>query len=201
MDTPALVRTALRAGVAERAAPAVEVAERRAARNPDFAVLAASAAHARGLLDNDLAHLLRAVRLFEGCSRPIARASALEDVGRKLATTRGPEAVPYLEQALALYGRSGAERHVARVRRRLRAAGVRRRPAPAGTAGEWPELTASELRVVRLVAQGLTNARVAAELSLSPHTVGSHLRRAYTKLDLGSRAELARLVERRDSGE
>ncbi|MFF2044059.1 AAA family ATPase [Kitasatospora sp. NPDC058170] len=201
MDTPALVRTALRAGASERAAPAVEVAERRAARNPDFTILAASAAHARGLLDNDLAHLLRAVRLYEGCSRPIARASALEDVGRKLATTRRPEAVPYLDKALVLYTQAGAERHVARVRRRLRAAGVRRRPSPAGSAKEWPELTASELRVARLVAQGLTNPQVAEQLSLSPHTVGSHLRRAYTKLDIASRAELARLVERRDSGE
>ncbi|WP_353612693.1 AAA family ATPase [Streptomyces sp. NRRL S-495] len=201
MDTPALVRMALRAGASERAAPAVEVAERRAARNPDFTILAASAAHARGLLDNDLAHLLHAVRLYEGCSRPIARASALEDVGRKLATTRRPEAVPYLDKALALYTQSGAERHVARVRRRLRAAGVRRRPSSAGPAKEWPELTASELRVARLVAQGLTNPQVAEELSLSPHTVGSHLRRTYTKLDIGSRAELARLVERRDNGE
>ncbi|MFF1796240.1 LuxR C-terminal-related transcriptional regulator, partial [Kitasatospora sp. NPDC058263] len=201
MDTPALVRVALRAGASERAAPAVEVAERRAARNPDFAILAASAAHARGLLDNDLAHLVHAVRLYEGCSRPIARASALEDVGRKLATTRRPEALPYLDKALALYTQSGAERHVARVRRRLRAAGVRRRPSSAGSADEWPELTASELRVARLVAQGLTNPQVAEELSLSPHTVGSHLRRAYTKLDIGSRAELARLVERRDHGE
>ncbi|MER6398408.1 AAA family ATPase [Kitasatospora sp. NPDC001603] len=201
MDTPALVRMALRAGASDRAAPAVEVAERRAARNPDFTILAASAAHARGLLDNDLAHLRHAARLYEGCSRPIARASALEDVGRKLATTRRPEAVPYLDKALVLYGQAGAERHVARVRRRLRAAGVRRRPSPAGSAKEWPELTASELRVARLVAQGLTNPQVAAELSVSPHTVGSHLRRAYTKLDIASRAELARLVERRDSGE
>lgn len=55
--------------------------------------------------------------------------------------------------------------------------------------------------MARLVAQGLTNPQVAKELSLSPHTVGSHLRRAYTKLDIGSRAELARLVERRDNGE
>ncbi|MEV0536506.1 AAA family ATPase [Kitasatospora sp. NPDC050463] len=201
VDTPALVRTALRAGASERVAPAVEVAERRAARNPDFAILAASAAHARGLLDNDLAHLLHAVRLYEGCSRPIARASALEDVGRKLATTRRPEAVPYLDKALALYTRSGAERHAARVRRRLRAAGVRRRPSSAGSAEEWPELTASELRVARLVARGLTNPQVAEKLSLSPHTVASHLRRAYTKLGIGSRAELARLVERRDNGE
>ncbi|MGW8777683.1 helix-turn-helix transcriptional regulator [Streptomyces sp. NPDC055796] len=200
-DAPFLVRLALRAGAHERAAQAVALAERLAVLNPDLTFLAATAAHARGLLDNDLAPLVRAVRLYEDCPRPLARASALEDAGRKLAATRMPEAVPYFDTALALYARAGAERDVARVRRRLRAAGVRRRPSTAGLSGAWPELTAAEIRVVRLVARGLTNQQVAEHLSLSPHTVGSHLRRAFTKLDLTSRVELARLVKHRDSGE
>jgi DNA-binding CsgD family transcriptional regulator len=51
------------------------------------------------------------------------------------------------------------------------------------------------------VARGLTNRQVAGNLSLSPHTVSSHLRRAFTKLDVTSRAELTRLVKHRDSGE
>ncbi|WUT86475.1 AAA family ATPase [Streptomyces melanogenes] len=201
VDAPVLVRMALRAGAPKRAATAVEAAERRAALNPDFTILAATAAHARGLLDNDLGHLLRAVRLHGECARPLARASALEDAGRKLAATRTSEAVPHLDTALALYTRAGAERDVARVRRRLRAVGVRRQPASAGYVKEWPELTASELRVARLVARGLTNRQVAERLSLSPHTVGSHLRRTFTKLDVASRTELARLVLTRDSGE
>ncbi|MFJ6350616.1 AAA family ATPase [Streptomyces sp. NPDC092046] len=200
-DAPVLVRLALRAGAHERAERAVAVAERRAVLNPELTLLAAGAAHARGLLDNDLAPLLRAVRLYEDCPRVLARASALEDAGRRLATTRRAEAVPYLDTALALYARAGAERDAARVRRRLRAVGVRRRPAPAGVCDAWPELTAAELRVVRRVAQGLTNLQVAEHLSLSPHTVGSHLRRAFTKLDITSRAELTRLVRHRDSGE
>lgn len=200
-DAPVLVRMALRAGAHERAALAVSVAERRAGLNPDFTILAASAAHARGLLDNDLGHLLRAVRLYDGCPRRLARASAMEDAGRKLAATRASEAVPYLDTALALYTEAGAERDVARVRGRLRAAGVRRRTTSAGTVKGWPELTVSEVGVVRLVAQGLTNRQVAERLSLSPHTVSSHLRRAFTKLDITSRVELARLVEARDSGE
>ncbi|MCX4529187.1 MULTISPECIES: LuxR family transcriptional regulator [unclassified Streptomyces] len=200
-DAPVLVRLALRAGRHERAVQAVAMAEKRAVLNPDLPFLAATAAHARGLLDNDLAPLVRAVRLYENCSRVLARASALEDAGRKLAVTRKPEAVPYFETALTLYVRAGAERDVARVRRRLRAAGVRRRPSTAGLSGAWPELTAAEIRVVRLVAQGLTNQQVAEYLSLSPHTVSSHLRRAFTKLDTTSRVELTRLVKHRDSGE
>ncbi|WP_342451896.1 ATP-binding protein [Streptomyces palmae] len=200
-DTPVLVRMAVRADAYERAAQAVGLAERRAALNPELPFLAATAAHARGLLDNDLGPLLRAVRLYEDCPRTMARASALEDAGRGLVATRRFEAVPYLEAALALYTRAGAERDVTRVRRRLRAAGVRRRPSSAARAGEWPELTAAEVRVVRLVTQGLTNLQVAERLSLSPHTVSSHVRRAFTKLDLTSRAELTRLARIRDSGE
>ncbi|MGW1843981.1 helix-turn-helix transcriptional regulator [Streptomyces sp. NPDC001966] len=200
-DAPVLVRMALRAGRHERAVQTVAMAEKRAVLNPDLPFLAATAAHARGLLDNDLAPLVHAVRLYEDCPRVLARASALEDAGRKLAATRTPEAVPYFETALALYVRAGAERDVARVRRRLRAAGVRQRPSTTGLSDAWPELTAAELRVVRLVARGLTNQQAAEHLSLSPHTVSSHLRRAFTKLDVTSRAELTRLVKHRDNGE
>jgi hypothetical protein len=52
---------ALRAVAPERAAAAVAMAERRVALNPQFPILEAAAAHARGLLDNDLVLLLRAV--------------------------------------------------------------------------------------------------------------------------------------------
>lgn len=64
----------------------------------------------------------------------------------------------------------------------------------AEAAAGWAELTRSELRVVRLVAQGMTNREVAAELHLSRHTVDSHLRHAFTKLGVTSRVELTRLV-------
>ncbi|MGK5532135.1 helix-turn-helix transcriptional regulator [Streptomyces sp. URMC 129] len=200
-DAPVLVRMALRAGAHEHAARAVAVAERRARLNPGFPVLAAVAAHARGLLDNDLDHLLRAVRRYEGSPRLLARASALEDAGRALVGVRAFEAVPHLDAALALYTEAGAERDAARVRRRLRAAGVRRRPASTRAVPGWPELTVSEVGVVRLVAQGLTNRQVADRLALSPHTVSSHLRRAFTKLGITSRVELAREAMTRDRGE
>jgi DNA-binding CsgD family transcriptional regulator len=63
-----------------------------------------------------------------------------------------------------------------------------RRPAPGG----WESLTGAELRVVDLVAQGMRNREVAARLHLSPHTVDSHLRHAFTKLGVTSRVQLAR---------
>ncbi|GGS31567.1 helix-turn-helix transcriptional regulator [Streptomyces humidus] len=201
-DAPVFVRMALRAGAPRRAAAAVAVAERRAAANPRFPILAAAAAHARGLLDNDPVLLVRSAELYDGLSRPIPRASALEDTGRKLAARRGVHGVPHLDQALDLYIRSGAERDAARVRRRLRALGAhRRRTTSKGSVTQWPELTASEVAVIRLVAQGLTNRQAAERLAISPHTVSSHLRHAFTKLDITSRVELARLVDAREHGE
>ncbi|GAA2215836.1 LuxR family transcriptional regulator [Nonomuraea monospora] len=183
-DDVVLVRMALRAGRRDRAEHAVRVAEQRAGRNPGFPFLTAVAAHARGLLEGDKELLERAAHLFAGFPRLIVRASALEDAGQ----------VGHLERALELYERAGASRDAARVRRRLRDAGVRRRGRATGAARGWDSLTASELQVVRLVAQGATNRQAAEQLFLSPHTVNTHLRHAYAKLDVNSRVELTRLV-------
>jgi len=48
------------------------------------------------------------------------------------------------------------------------------------------------MEVLRLVAQGLTNPQIAGKLYLSPRTVGGHLRSAYRKLGVSSRAAAAR---------
>jgi DNA-binding NarL/FixJ family response regulator len=53
-------------------------------------------------------------------------------------------------------------------------------------------LTATETRVAELVARGLTNKAVAAELFVSDRTIEGHLSRIYTKLGVRSRTELAR---------
>jgi DNA-binding NarL/FixJ family response regulator len=53
-------------------------------------------------------------------------------------------------------------------------------------------LSAREAEVLVLVAEGLTNARVAERLYLSPRTVGQHLRSIYRKLGVPSRAAAAR---------
>jgi DNA-binding CsgD family transcriptional regulator len=45
--------------------------------------------------------------------------------------------------------------------------------------------------VVRLAATGATNRQIGAQLFLSPRTVGFHLYKAYPKLGISSRAELA----------
>ena len=66
----------------------------------------------------------------------------------------------------------------------LRQLGVRRRlVSQKRPQTGWESLTESELAVVRLVAEGMTNRQVARHLYVSPHTVNAHLRHAFSKLD------------------
>ena len=58
---------------------------------------------------------------------------------------------------------------------------VRRREGPAG-------LTAREVEVLRLVAQGLSNKDIAARLVISPKTTGNHIEHIYTKIGASNRA-------------
>jgi DNA-binding CsgD family transcriptional regulator len=116
-------------------------------------------------------------------------------LGVELIATDREVAIDALGRALALYTELGATWDARRVHSRLRELGVRRRlvAAEPETSG-WGALTGSELTVARLVAEGLTNREVAERLFVSPHTVNSHLRHAFSKLGISSRVELARVV-------
>ncbi len=59
-------------------------------------------------------------------------------------------------------------------------------------------LTSREVEVLRLVADGLTNAEVADRLSLSSRTIGQHLRSIYRKIDVSSRTAAARFAIEHD---
>jgi predicted ATPase/class 3 adenylate cyclase/DNA-binding CsgD family transcriptional regulator len=65
-------------------------------------------------------------------------------------------------------------------------------PAPRPVAAYPEGLTEREVEVLRLVAQGLTDAQVAEQLVISPRTVNGHLRSIYSKLGVTSRAAATR---------
>jgi DNA-binding NarL/FixJ family response regulator len=199
-EEPLFARIASRAGRPDLAERAADYTEQRSASNPDQPFLAAIARHTRGLVDDDPDALAEAVDLFAGTQRPLPRAAALEDAGRVSAAR--DTAVGLLDQANDIYSSTGALRDAARVRQRLRTLGVRRgRPGSHASADKLADLTQSELAVVELVARGGTNRQVAEQLFLSPHTVNSHLRHAFSKLGIRSRIELARLAPLVERGE
>jgi DNA-binding CsgD family transcriptional regulator len=57
----------------------------------------------------------------------------------------------------------------------------------AGGAGEPHGLSAREMEVMSLIADGQTNGEIAARLFLAEKTVKNHVRRIYSKLGVGSR--------------
>ncbi|GAA4511708.1 LuxR family transcriptional regulator [Actinoallomurus oryzae] len=191
-----LARTALAAGDRPSAEAVTVTAEQLARENTGFPALAASAAHARGILRGDRVTLAHAAASHP-C--PWGRASAAEDLGVLLAGSRNVDdgaPIEALDRALEGYQRLGALRDAARIRARLRRLGVRRRhwTQSERPVSGWSSLTETERNVAALAAQGLTNPQVATQMFVSPHTVKFHLRQVFRKLGIASRVELARLA-------
>ncbi|MDX8032622.1 LuxR C-terminal-related transcriptional regulator [Lentzea sp. BCCO 10_0856] len=94
-----------------------------------------------------------------------------------------------LARAQKIFAGLGAGIWVARVERELRPADAHR---PGG------ELTAQQLTIVRMAAEGLTNKEIAQRLNLSARTVATHLYQVFPKLGVSSRAGLRDALERLD---
>jgi len=73
-----------------------------------------------------------------------------------------------------------------------RARGARDRPSTG-----WASLTPTEIDVVGLVVEGLTNPEIGSRLFISRATVKTHLSHVYAKLDVSNRTELAALASTR----
>ena len=67
-------------------------------------------------------------------------------------------------------------------------------PTPKPSVGSSAGLSAREVEVLRLVAQGLTDAQVAEQLVISPRTVNWHLSMIYSKLGVSSRTAATRFA-------
>jgi DNA-binding CsgD family transcriptional regulator len=197
-DDPLLVRMALAAGDEELAKAVTEIAARRYELNPGVPSVAGTAAHTRGLLNQSEPDLEQAAAILANGPRPLAAAAALEDLGcARLAGGDRGGAVEAFDRVLRICVDAGAAHDAARARKRLRELGIRRRVHSLDRPKlGWESLTDAELQVARLAAAGYTNRGIADRLFVSPHTVNTHLRHVFGKLDIRSRVDLTRAVER-----
>jgi DNA-binding CsgD family transcriptional regulator len=192
--TPDLVEAGMRAGRAGDLADAVDWYEAWAVATGQ-PVAEAAVHRCRALLDDDgaEAHFVEALRLHQRMGpqhRPFDRARTELLYGQWLRRVRRrTDARPRLATAHEAFERLGATPWADRAATELRATGqtVPRRDAVA------THLTPQEIQVARLVAEGGSNQEVAAQMFLSPRTVAYHLYKAFPKLGVTSRAELARL--------
>jgi DNA-binding CsgD family transcriptional regulator len=107
---------------------------------------------------------------------------------------RRGEARAQLASAHEAFEDLGAAGWAQRAAKELAAVGAAVAERPARLAGALYQLTPQELQVAQLAAAGLSNRDIAAQMFLSPRTVGYHLYNAYPKLGVTSRTELARLL-------
>lgn len=138
----------------------------------------------------------RRVGLLEEAVAALERSPAQLELGRTLVDLGGAQhaagqrtaARETLRTGLDIAHHAGADGLAGAARAALVAAGARpRRPAVRGT----DALTPSERRVAELAERGLTNREIAQALFVSTKTVEFHLRNAYFKLRIRSRAELS----------
>jgi DNA-binding CsgD family transcriptional regulator len=153
----------------------------------------AAAGRCRGLLlaaADDMAGAIDALRAAERTHReiplPFEYARTLLALGRVHRRRRQKKlANACLVEALAIFERLGAPLWAEQTRSDLNRLGLRQTTAGAN-------LTVAERRVAELVATGLTNAQVAAQLFMAPRTVEAHLTRIYRKLGVNTRTGMSR---------
>ena len=137
------------------------------------------------LLEQSVAQLELSPRRLEHALALLELGAATRRAGKR-ADAREP-----LREALALARTCGADAVAARAHDELVAAGARPRRDPIESRSN---LTASELRVARLAADGMTNREIAQALFLTENTIETHLRSVFRKLDIHSRSQLTRAL-------
>lgn len=123
-----------------------------------------------------------------------ARAELLYGEWLRRQRRRG-DARAYLERALEVF--TGMDAHGFRRRASGELAALRGASPSATDSGE---LSMQELAVARLASEGLSNSAIATRMHLSASTVDYHLRKAFRKLGISSRARLHLALAERDSG-
>jgi class 3 adenylate cyclase/DNA-binding CsgD family transcriptional regulator len=138
----------------------------------------------------DLLQEAVAVLKYSGARLEFARSLVELGAARRRYGRRADARDP-LRKGLEVAVQCGADVLAARAHDELVAAGARPRRDPVESRST---LTASELRVARMAAEGLTNREIAQALFLTEKTIEVHLTRAYRKLEIQSRSQLARAL-------
>jgi DNA-binding CsgD family transcriptional regulator len=109
---------------------------------------------------------------------------------------RVAESREFLRSAILAFDLIGARTWAEQARAELRAAGER--PMVTAQPGQAVRdaLSAQDLQIARLAAEGLSNREIGARLFMSHRTVGSHLYRIFPKLGITSRSQLAEALRR-----
>jgi DNA-binding CsgD family transcriptional regulator/tetratricopeptide (TPR) repeat protein len=163
--------------------------ETQAARTPS-PLLHSGLRGARALLagDTDAEPLFEAALATEPGPSPFMRARLLLAHGTWLRRQRrAADSRPSLRAARNAFDALGADAWGDRARHELRASGEQSHPRPPAADDG---LTAQELQVAQLAAQGLTNREIGERLYLSHRTVGAHLYHAFPKLGITTRSQL-----------
>jgi DNA-binding CsgD family transcriptional regulator len=185
-----LIEAATRSGQKQLAADALlQFSETTSASGTDWAL--GVEARARALLadSDDAEPLYREAIERLGRTRvraELARAHLLYGEWLR-AEGRRVDAREQLRTALELFTKMGAEAFAQRAERELVATGGRAVGRAVETTGM---LTGQEDQIARLARDRLSNPEIGARLFISPRTVEYHLHKVFTKLGIGSRAEL-----------
>jgi DNA-binding CsgD family transcriptional regulator len=142
--------------------------------------------------DRGIDLLREAVEVLKSSEARLEHARALTDLGAALRRSgRRSDARPSLRLGLEIAHKCGATALSERAHAELVATGARPRRA---VLSGLDALTASERRVARMAAEGMTNREIAQALFVTEKTIEWHLGQAYRKLDIASRSELPRVL-------
>ena len=158
----------------------------------------AGAVFAQGVVDgagakpSALTHIGRAIELYAALRMPHPAARAHLVLARLLMTTDQKTAIREAKMALMAFEELGATRDADEAAGLLRNLGVGGRTGPKG----WRGLSRREAEVLRLLADGLTNAEIAARLFIGTKTVDTHVGNILSKLAVRNRGEAAAWAHR-----
>ena len=145
----------------------------------------------QGRLDDAEPHLLKAYSLSARCAAPFYRLQVcLELAHLRIQQGRTDDGAELVQNAREIADQLRADVYSEILDELSK--------VTASTTAALTDLTAREIEVLRMVAEGLTDAEVANALSISRRTVSQHLRSVYNKLGVSSRAAATRYAVQHD---